>query len=453
VNSFVLPPSHDPHLNTAVFTCADVLSSVPNLSPKIVAFALQHRSSIHDIFLLIQFATDLASSGDKVGALSLFGNLLRLWTGKLDQTAVLKRCLNFCWLESPEGDPLPTNPSRVGGGSNVTPNYQPTQAETLGAAGDSNPDHVQHSAAGSRQQSGAFDSAALPAKPVYNVPAILEFMQHQRGLRASQFVAILTNLGVSRKQLIQVCKGVLLRHASDSDAVLQGESNAHATPSGMHAPLATPPPANQISSSHGESQTGDLAVDGPKDHSRPSSVAGSTVFNRSQPPRTPIYSNLSSQQGGSRHSFTGVASRGSQSAGGLMHQSSLTQGPFLGDAQEQQCAQVAEALAIVPQLVEMIEEELKEDCAAQVAVVEKAFSVAVGLDLIGDDDGPLARDARDLEPADIDVLQGRAAVAARRKRTERTVAVVSTLGAVLIPGGIGRLLATVPALLVLSRNR
>jgi hypothetical protein len=311
---------------------------------------------------------------------------------------------------------------------------------------------VQHSAAGSRQQSGAIDSAAPPAKPVYNVPAILEFMQHQRGLRASQFVAILTNLGVSRKQLIQVCKGVLLRHASESDAVLQSESNAHATASGMHAPLSTPPLPNQVSSRHGDSQTGDLAVDGPKDHSRPSSVAGGTVFNRSQPPRTPIFSNLSSQQGGGRHSFTGVASRGgSQSAGGLMHQSSLTQGPFLGDAQEQQCAQVAEALAIVPQLVEMIEEELKEDCAAQVAVVEKAFSV--GLDLIGEADGPLAHDARDLEPADIDLLQGRAAVAARRKRTERTVAVLSTLGAVFIPGGIGRLLATVPALLVLSRNR
>lgn len=406
---------------------------------------------MHDIFLLIQFATDLANSANKSGALSLFGNLLRLWNGKLDQTAIIKRCLNFCWLETSDSDS--TASTNTPGLRNTTPNHQPSQAECRGASADGyqngasqgmhTPGSVQHGA--SNKQSATIDSVAAPGEPLYNIPAILQFMQHQRGLRATEFVAVLANLGVPRTQLISVCKGVLARHAPDADAMQV--PNAYATPNSLHV-LHSAPPQSRQSSAYGDLPTVDLGLDGSKDYS------GGAVLNRSPLPNTPLLSNTKVQHSGGQYGTTGGShggTRGSQ-FGGLLNQPSLTQVSHIGDATEQQCAEVAESLALVPRLVEMVEEEIREDSAAKVAAVGRELTAAMGLDLSGVADVPSMCDTRDGEPAEIRLLQGHAAAAAKRKRVERSVAVVSTIGAVFIPGGLGRLLASVPALVMLSRS-
>lgn len=434
--------------------CADVLESVPHLSPKIVTFALQHRSSMHDIFLLIQFATDLANSGNKSGALSLFGNLLRLWTGKLDQIAIIKRCLNFCWLKASETDRSAS--ASTPGLRN--PHHQPSQAESRQASVDGHmhaagqamqsPGSLQQCA--SSMQSCAIDSAQSLAEPQYDIPAILEFMQHQRGLRATEFVEVLANLGVPRQQLIQVCKGVLARHSPttyDGDAAQT--SDAHVPPS-----ITATPPQQIHSSAYGDLPSTDLGLDGSKDYSGSAAAA----LGRPPQPSTPLFSGIKAQHSGSsaQLSVTGGAvhsgaAHGSQFSG-LLHQPSLTRISNTGDATEQQYSDVTEALALVPRLVEMVEEDVREDSAAKVAAVGRDLTAALGLDLTGVVDVPSMCDTRDGEPAELRLLQCRAAAAAKRRRAERAVAVLTTIGAVLVPGGLGRLLAAVPAIVVLSRS-
>lgn len=436
----------------------DVLDSVPDLSPKIVTFALQHRSSMHDIFLLIQFATDLATSGNKAGALSLFSNLLRLWTGKLDQTAIIKRCLNFCWLKS-DSDPASSvnTPSLRHPGSH----HQLSQAESRGASGDGQQHGTPQAThkAGSMQQGArnkhSESTADTPPEPAYNIASMLEFMQHQRGLCAAEFVAVLANLGVPRAELIQVCKGVLALHAPDSDSDVMHAPNAFATPNGgvMHASHAGQPQSAQ-SSAYGDLPTEDLGLEGPKEYSSGSGsgrpAGATTVMNRSSLPNTPLFNNTKvSFSGGGRYSTPDGGSYG-----GVPNASTMTEVSRVGKLadRDQQYAELAEALALVPRLVEMIEADLREDSEAKVSAVGRDLTAALGIDLGQVVNVPSMCDTRDVEPAEIRLLQGRAAAAAKRKRWERGVAAVAALGAVFVPGGLGRLLTTLPALVVISRN-
>ena len=137
---------------------------------------------------------------------------------------------------------------------------------------------------------------------------------------------------------------------------------------------------------------------------------------------------------------------------GGLQEPSLSQVSHIEDSATQSCTDVTEALALVPRLIEMVQEELREDSAAKVASVGRDLTAALGIDAGGLADGSSVCDTRDGEPAEIRLLQERAAAAAQRKRVERSVAVATTFGAVLIPGGLGRLLASVPALVVLFRN-
>jgi hypothetical protein len=334
-----------------------VLDSVPDLSPKIVNFALQHRSGMHDIFLLIQFATDLANSGNKSGALALFSNLLRLWTGKLDQTAVIKRCLAFCWLEVDSAPPA------------AVPAAQPA-----------------HTAPVARDQSTAACKAG--SEPQYDIAAILEFIRLQKGLRAPEFVTVLANLGVPRGQLIQICKGILTQHAPPSRSMMPDSAGVRARTSGC-----------------GDDTWAPWAELVGKENAGAGGVAGTAD-------RAP--SGEARQAGGE------------------------------GDAAGT-CGKVAEALALVPRLLELVEADIREDATAQIVAVERELGDALGLDP-GVAEVPSMCDA---QPPD---APRRRARAPRRRSVERVLAGAAALGAALLPGGLGRLLAAAPALLLLSRS-
>eukprot|EP00892_Ulva_mutabilis_P004001 jgi/Ulvmu1/1973/UM012_0135.1 len=421
------PQCDDPakYLRRACEVCdeAEVLDTVPQLPPNIVDFAQQHRGAMHDVFLLINFATALAVSGNTTDALALFANLIRLEPTRPVQTAVIKRCLTHCWAP-PVAPAVPAAAQRV---------------DSRGSSGGESA----AAAAAAVAVAAAAAAAAAPAAPPQrcSVPAVLRFIRTQAGLRAADFVAILEDLGVPRKDLISICQGLLSSAHSDSESA----SCSHT------ATTNTPPPDRQPSGSglsHGAADTpaqpgvhaapGSTSIVGSRSASRdlgakgrPTSgsehtaaVGDEQVVSRSMPAAP---ASRAAQLRSPIRSWGGAATAGhaAEPAG--------TMAELRGA-----CARLEEAMGVVPKLLALVEEDVRAEAAEKFAALEREIGLAAHDDADADSSAAAAR--------------GGGADADARRQGPRPWAVGAVVGGVLLPGVLGRLGMAAPMAAMLLKR-
>ena len=160
-----------------------MLESVPLLSDKIVTFALQHKTQVHDVFLMMQFGTSLADAGEQDHALSVFSGLLRSEPERQVQQAILKRCLDHCWKRPLTAD---------------------SAVHASAGGGRSFADKAMH-------PSGA-SSAEVWAKHV------AQFAVQQQSIAVHDMIAMLHELGVPVAALQQLCTQLLAADTLSVDA-------------------------------------------------------------------------------------------------------------------------------------------------------------------------------------------------------------------------------------------
>ena len=189
---------------------------MPELPAKVVVFALQHRGAVHDVFVLLHFATCLATSGHRDPALVLFSTLLRLERERPVQIAIVKRCLLHCWCV------------RGAGGAFDPPGeaLAPLEAGALSikrARGSG--EHADAAEAAARGAAGATTGRGA----YWDVTAVADFVAAQQGLPPAEFLQILRGLCVPGPQLVRLC-AALLRCASDSRGGGCGDAPAALAP-------------------------------------------------------------------------------------------------------------------------------------------------------------------------------------------------------------------------------
>jgi hypothetical protein len=183
----------------------------------VVGFALQHRGQVHDVFILMQFATALAESGRVAEALNLFSTMLRLEHDRPTQRAVIKRCLDHCW-GTDWGDSRTTawRPAQSAGMQKAWSVSLDERASAAlrkdvrcgdirggsGRASAQGPLHVRF--AGVPRSSWAVRVAPFVRK------------QHAQRLLASEFVGVLEGYGVPHGELLALCAELLSPQAQAS---------------------------------------------------------------------------------------------------------------------------------------------------------------------------------------------------------------------------------------------
>ena len=382
---------------------------------------------MHDVFLLINFATALAVTGDTSHALALFANLLRLEPTRPVQTAVIKRCLIHCWPAAPAA--------------------------------------VHHTdSLGSGNSEAAAAAAAAPQPPPQlrcDVPAVLRFIRVQAGLRAADFVAILEELGVPRKDLITICQGLL-----------------HST-QGMHAAtspsyLSTPPPASPEPPRSGSSVGAISPESSVQPHSSGPPGAGGLLPSSLRSATTPAMGSRTASRdvGGIRKGLATAAAPARSSSGGervaltrdergslrsasgvsssSAAQAQLRGGHMRGDATaggagdpeetvaelRMLCAGLQEAMGVVPKLLALVEEEVRAEAGDKFAALEREIG------LVTQEDG----ESSVVAPA------GGNGDSEPRRRTGPVWAMTAVAGGVLIPGFFGRLALAAPLIALLVKR-
>jgi hypothetical protein len=201
-----LPPVPKLGLTSGIHCFADVLDSVPGLTANVVAFAVQHRGQVHDIFILMQFATSMAQVGRVTQALNLFGSVLRLERERPVQIAVLKRCLEYCW----RADRHETGASKHGSGVDFCQRDRalgPSQRVEQRAPDKAGAREGQVEAMERHRTWDVTDE--LAGNSGWSAVNVAQFVEAQQGLEASDFVQILGGLGVPRTALLDLCKELI----------------------------------------------------------------------------------------------------------------------------------------------------------------------------------------------------------------------------------------------------
>jgi hypothetical protein len=186
--------------------CVGVVDGVPELPLKVVLFALQHRGPVHDVFMLLQFATLLATSGSIEKALVLFSTLLRLESERPVQIAIIKRCLLYCWARPNHGS------------GQSSPDQRGSLSESCGVFASS----VLVSTVDPDGEVSLPDGSNVPGKKAtialsdgclhslyWDVDAVARFVLEQQGLSPATFLHILRGLGVPRSELLNLCSMLL----------------------------------------------------------------------------------------------------------------------------------------------------------------------------------------------------------------------------------------------------
>ena len=179
---------------------------MPSLPVKVVSFALSHRSQVHDVFILMQFATSLAEAGQPADALTLFATLLRIERDKPVQRAVIKRCLEHCWgtcWDAGQGGSATLNSFAEA----ATKAERKSGSRLYASADTMRSRDMQDSAL---SVSGARGDA-LPGCGERSSWAVCvaQFVRVQQGMSSSEFVDVLQGMGVPRRELLAVCAELL----------------------------------------------------------------------------------------------------------------------------------------------------------------------------------------------------------------------------------------------------
>lgn len=379
---------------------------------------------MHDVFLLINFATALALAGDTAHALALFANLLRLEPDRPVQTAVIKRCLLHCW-PPPTPDPAAAAADSAGGEAATATAAAPPAA-----------------------------AAASPPQQRCDVAAVLRFISAQAGLRAADFVAVLEELGVPRRDLITICQG-LLAHAQAPPA------SAAAQP----APLpntAVPGLERQRSSALTTPPTTDATPAAtPGNAALPSSLMGSRPPSRDLSSRESLKGRLSmgpshqdrhtprdDYQGGATavraSSVTAAHLRAVSSSGGGSGGTAAALPDTVADLQSA-CMRLQEAMGVVPKLLALVEADVRAEAAEKFAALEQEVGIAE-VEEAGDggsDEEAAGATAR------VDMAVGGTD---RRGRGRNRWAVAAVAVGALLPGVLGRAAVAAPVIALLLKR-
>lgn len=199
------------------------MDAVPELPLKVVLFALQHRGPVHDVFMLLQFATLLATGGNTAKALMLFSTLLRLESERPVQIAIIKRCLLHCW----------TKPNHVNGHSSPDQVRRFSDSSRgilassmLVSAGELDGEVSLPTSSGNCLGTKAPMALSCLQSSFWDVELVARFILDQQGLSAAEFLHILRGLGVPRGELLSLCSTLLSLVADGQGGCKQVKASA-----------------------------------------------------------------------------------------------------------------------------------------------------------------------------------------------------------------------------------
>lgn len=389
---------------------------------------------MHDVFLLINFATALALAGDTTHALALFANLLRLEPDRPVQTAVIKRCLLHCWPPPP---PDPAAAAADGGGG---------EAATAAAA----------------SATAAAAAAASPLQQRCDVAAVLRFIGAQAGLRAADFVAVLEELGVPRRDLITICQG-LLTHAQADPALpaAQLPSVPNTTARGpdrqRSSSLMTPPTTDASSPATPAATPGNPMLGSPLMGSRPPSrdlsssdslkgrlAAGTSHLDR-HVSRDNYQAGAAAMGVSSGSAGPAVHPRAIFSSGGGPGGTAAALSETVVDLQAA-CLRLQEAMGVVPKLLALVEADVRAEAAEKFAALEQEVGIAEPEE-VGDGGG--SDEEASGAAARVDIAVGGPD---RRGRGRHGWAVMAVAAGALLPGVLGRAALAAPVIALLLKR-